>query len=142
MSLLTRITNLNRNFVRDSKTNAHTAVAGDVNPIIDWINERSDTTIASNTVTLSSNAGTLNKTSGVITTESLTTGGDTSVTFTITNNTVTPSSMILTVLSYSGAGVPVLKSVNPGNGSFTIVVRNVAPSTALNGAITIKFIVL
>lgn len=113
--------------------------ASDVNPIIDYLNDRkSDNT--TNVVTLSSNAGTLSKVYGTITTESLTTAAGSAQALTITNTLCTADSMVTAVISgYSGTGIPVISKITPASGSFVITVHNVAAAAALNAALTIKF---
>lgn len=86
---------------------------------------------------------TLNKQSGVITTVSSTLAAQGSATFTVTNSTVTASSVVLVSANYGGAGIAVA-SVNaaPGSGSFVVRIDNAHGTNALNGVIRIHFVVL
>jgi hypothetical protein len=87
---------------------------------------------------------TLNASAGVITTVSSTLAADTSATFTITNSNVQASSLVLAnVVNYSGTqGAPVLRVQNVTGGAFSVVLRNVDDTDALNGIMKIAFIVL
>lgn len=124
--------------------NNQPARASDVNPIINWINNISDTNTAANTVTTASGAATINTVSGTITTESLTTAADTTATATITNAFCTANSTVIVMISGGSftTGAPVIVRVVPSAGSFVISFRNVSASAALNGTLVFKFIIL
>jgi hypothetical protein len=141
---LNKITGANRNSVRTSLDNAQPAVGGDVNPIIDFVNNISSESTSVNTVTSASAAVTLNAISGTITTEGLTTAADTTATLTVTNAYCTTASTVLCTIAggTSTTGAQVLIKVVPSNGSFVISFRNVHASAALNGTLIFKFIIL
>jgi len=121
--------------------------ASDINPIIEWVNQRSDVTTAANTVTTAGTAGaqtaTLNTTSGTITTIATNTAAPGTTTITVTNNKCTTTSTVLCQITTANitGGVAVIQSVVPGNGSFVI---NMSNAVALTGTATfvIKFIIL
>ena len=122
------------------------ARASDVNQIISFLNNLSglNSTIASST----GNTQTINSVAGKFTTATLTTGptggvGSPVTSFTITNSLVKSTSMIIAVTqSYAGTtGQPSIIRVVPSDGSFIITVSNVGVAV-LNGAISVKFIVL
>lgn len=122
--------------------------ATDVNPIIDWINNRVDATTLLNTVTSSGGSaaaqtGTLNTISGTITSATLTNTINLKSTITITNAYCTANSTVLAVMSGAtvGTGALFIQSVVPSAGSFVITLSN---HTALTGtaSIIIKFIIL
>lgn len=118
--------------------------ASDFNPVVDWINNRSNEVTAANTATSSSAAATLNAVSGTITTESLTTAALTVATLTVTDSYCTANSTVLVQLvggSYT-AGVPVVVKVVPAAGSFVISFVNTHATNALNGTLKFKFIIL
>ena len=98
------------------------------------------------TGTASSNAVTINTLIGQITTETLTTNGDTTATdITLTNNKIKSGDTILAVLgdpnNSNGAAVLQAAFVSADNTAlFTI--RNVHASQALNAAFTITFMVI
>lgn len=89
-------------------------------------------------------AATLHKPAGTITTESLATAALTDISYVVTNNKVTASSIVLAQLSLgsNSAGSPVVLNVTPAAGSFTVVIRNAHASAALNGTLKINFAVL
>lgn len=120
------------------------ARASDVNPIIDFLNNRSGDITAVNTATSSSAAVTLNTVSGTITTEALTTAAVTTATLTVTNSSCTANSTVLVQLSGGSytTGVPIVVKVVPAAGSFVITFVNSHASAALNGTLIFKFIIL
>lgn len=103
--------------------------------------ERSRGTI---TATASSGAATLNKPLGVITSEAITTASGASYTLTLTNSTVSATSVVLasTNLGAGTGGTPCVTSVTPDDGSVVILVKNVHASAAFNAAIKVAFRVL
>lgn len=143
---LNLITNTNRNAVRTSLTNAQIAVGGDVNPIIEFVNDISSGSTAVNTVTTTgttAQTGTLNAISGTITSATLTVTAGQKTTFTITNSNCTANSTVLAVVSGAtvGTGAVYIQSVVPAAGSFVITLVN---GIVLTGtpSVTIKFIIL
>lgn len=100
------------------------------------------TNLDSGTVTGAALAATLSKTVGVVTTESMTTAGLATFTYTITNTKVAAVDVVLVNCSSTGAGIPVVSSVIPGAGSFTVVVYNAHATNAFNAAVKIYFKVI
>lgn len=126
--------------------NNQPARASDVNPVITWINNRSDTTTAANTATATgtttANTVTLNTISGTITTTSLTGLVNTATAITVTNANCTANSTVLVQVSggtYT-TGLPVVTSVVPSAGSFVINLQNILGT--FNGTVVVKFIIL
>lgn len=95
-------------------------------------------------VTAVSGAVTAIRRAGVITTASLTTAAGAIYTLTITNTKILASSIVLVsvALGSSSAGVPVLNSVTPADGSVVIKISNEHASAALNGTLKVSFFVL
>jgi hypothetical protein len=89
-----------------------------------------------------SQAATVHKPMGQVTSSTTDLAADTSETLTITNKHCKSDSLVLCEVSTSGTGTPVVSSVVPSNGLFTVVVRNVAPATALNAAYKVRFAIL
>lgn len=118
--------------------------SGDYNPVIDFINGTLGDYTAEQTVTTTALAGTLNKVSGTIITNGLTTAAGALDTITITNNLVSVTSNILVwvVDAADTAGLPVIIYTAASAGSFTITIGNAHSVNALDGPITLKFIVL
>ena len=144
---LNLITNTNRNAVRTSLANAQIAVGGDVNPIIEFVNDISSGSTAVNTVTTTgttAQTGTLNAISGTITSATLTATVNTKTTFTITNSNCTANSTVLAVVSGAtvGTGAVYIASVVPAAGSFVITIANGIALTGATPTVTIKFIIL
>jgi len=101
---------------------------------------------AASQTTSFTNGVTINSASGVITTVTATTSAGSSESFTVTNSTVSTSSVVLASIGdYSGTygtnGIPLLYVDSISNGSFSIRVYNAGASNALNGTLKIKFIV-
>lgn len=144
MSLLKLITTTNRNSVRNTLTNAHIAVAGDVNPVISYINDTFTPTTVTQDTSITTGV-TINSKSGVITTVALTTAaGAAESPFTVTNSTVTSSSVVLVSVEYANGktGFPVVAVEAVSNGSFALKVLNGKASGALNDVIKIHFLVV
>jgi hypothetical protein len=143
MALLQKIRTLSRRIVQleGGTGNNQPARASDVNPIITWVNDRSDINTVANVAT--GNTPTLNAISGTITTAALTTGAGGSQTITVTNAYSTANSTILAIVSSTSAttGVPTITRVTPSAGSFVVIVGN-AGTAVLNGTVTFKFIIL
>lgn len=112
--------------------------ASDINPVIDWINQRSDVNTAVNTAT--GNSVTLNTISGTVTSgvlATLTSLGNNDIT--VTNNKCTASSTVLVTVTATGTGTVAVAKVVASNGSFTVTFANIG---AITGTITFKFIIL
>lgn len=120
------------------------ARASDVNPIIDAVNGMGGDDL----VTASgSNTPTINNSTGKIVTASLTTAAATAATITLTNSVIkSTSNVVAWIENYSGTlvsnGIPVLVKVVPSTGSVALTFVNIHASNALNGTLTIRFIVL
>lgn len=143
---LNKITGANRNSVRTSLDNAQTAVGGDVNPIIDFVNSISSESTSANTVTTTgttAQTGTLNAISGTITSATLTNTVSTATSITITNAYCTTTSTILCQFSAAtvGTGGIFIQSVVASNGSFVINLYNPIALTG-TASVKIKFIIL
>lgn len=114
--------------------------ASDINPVINWINQRSDVTTAANVAT--GNTPTLNSISGTITTAALNTAAGGTTNITVTNSFCAANSTVLAIVSAtSSAGVPVVARVTPSTGSFVVTLVN-AGTVALDNTVTFKFIIL
>jgi hypothetical protein len=85
-------------------------------------------------------AATVNHTGGTITTEALVTAATADYSFTLTNNVISPGSIVLlSVGNGTNTTVPYyVHSVQVGNGSVTFKIRN-AGAGALNGTLIIYF---
>lgn len=148
MALLQKIKTISRRLVQleGGTGNNQPARASDVNPIIDWVNNRSDVTTVANAVTGSATAATLNAISGTVTTASLTTAAASAATvnYTVTDAYCTANSTVVVLVSGGSftTGVPHIVKVVPSAGSFVISFVNVHPSAALNGTVVFKFIIL
>ena len=143
---LNKISSANRAEVRSSLDEALPAVGGDVNPIVDWVNNISNEVTAVNTVTTTgttAQTGTLNTVSGTITTATLTVTVGQKTTVTITDSYCTANSTVIAVISGAtvGTGAIYIQSVVPAAGSFVITLVN---GVVLTGtpSVTIKFIIL
>lgn len=115
------------------------------------LNVRGQTTLESvsldkGTVTQTTNittSVTLNKAAGVITTVSSTLAANTSATFTVNNSVVKADSVVLgNVVNYGGTGSVTAHVHSVAAGSFSVVLRNVHDSAALNAAVKFAFSVL
>jgi len=106
----------------------------------------SSLTVDSGTKTASATTGaaTLSKNSGKITSEALTTAAGASYTLTLTNTEIAATSLIFASVGdgTNTQGTPVVGPINAGAGSATIEIKNDHASEALNGTITIDFLVL
>lgn len=88
---------------------------------------------------------TANAVSGIITTFTQTAGPGVSVTFAVTNNKVSSTSVILTSVSnYTGTtGTPIVQvDGGSGSGTFNVVVTNVHAADNLDGVVAISFLVV
>lgn len=96
--------------------------------------------LVNNTGTLSSDAATQNTLTGNITTEAKTTAVGASFTGTITNSTVSASSVIDAVVSSRTNTVPgaYVSAITPASGSFTVAITN-GGTAALNGTLQIAY---
>lgn len=117
----------------------------DVNPAITWINDRSDiTTVANSLVGGTSQAiYPASAISGTVTTGTLTTGGNSVLSYTVTNPACAVNSTVLVYIAGGNntTGVPVILRVTASAGSFLITVRNI-DAAAFNGNLIFKFIIL
>lgn len=120
--------------------------ASEFNPILDYLNYRMGETSASTDNSATGNSVTINKYSGKITTGTLTTAALGTQAITLTNSYITTSSNVIAwVENYSGTvvtnGIPIIFKSTPAAGSATITLLNLHAANALNGTVTIKFIV-
>jgi hypothetical protein len=150
MALLQKIRTLSRRIVQleGGTGNNQPARASDVNPIIDWINTRSDVNTVANTVTssggtINAQTGTLNAISGTVTTATLTVTAANKTVITITNAYCTANSTVMAVVSDAnvGTGAVYIASVVPAAGSFVITLVN-GITLAASSTANIKFIIL
>jgi len=90
-----------------------------------------------------SNVATFNSDAAVITTQSLTTAAQTTVSFTLNCSAVDPTSLVMASVGNgtNTTGVPTVATVTPGNGVVTLVVFNDAAAAAFNGTLKITLIV-
>jgi len=129
------------------------ARASDVNPLIDWVNNRSDVNTVANAATTSggsqtaqtlpTSAPSLNVISGTITTASLATTAATKTTITVADAYCTANSTVLAMITDAnvGTGAVYIASVVPAAGSFTITLVNGITLTG-TPTVRIKFIIL
>lgn len=128
--------------------NNQPARASDVNPILDWINNRSDVNTALNVVTTTGNttvqAATINAISGTITTVATATAAGPSVAITVTNAFCRANSTVLCqiVAANITGGTTIIQSVVPSNGSFVINLSNPTVISGGTQTFVIKFIIL
>ena len=96
------------------------------------------------TATAVAGAVTLNKTSGYIVSESLTTAAGATYTLTITNSAIVAVDTAFASVQMRGSttGLPHIATVSTSAGALTIVVRNAHASAALNGTISVSFLVI
>lgn len=150
MALLQKIRTISRRLVQleGGTGNNQPARASDVNPVIQWVNDRSDINTVANAVTTTgttAQVGTLNAISGTITSAALTVTAGQKTTFTITNAYCTANSTVVAVISdgsnIGAAGTVYVVSAAPAAGSFVITIAN---GVVLTGTPTvkIKFIIL
>lgn len=90
--------------------------------------------------TATTGAATMNRLRGTITSESLTTAAGSTYTLTLTNSSITATTVIAAnaFLGTSTQGTPQVVSVTPGSGSATVVVKNIHATQAFNGTIKIQ----
>jgi hypothetical protein len=138
---LNLITNTNRNAVRTSLANAQIAVGGDVNPIIELLNDIYDADQSVTQATNITTAVTLNALCGSVTTVSSTLAGAGTTAFTVNNSLVKTTSKVFVSLVYNGTGIPVVTVQSVANGSFVVEINNAAAATVLNSTLTINFLV-
>lgn len=96
---------------------------------------------APNTAAAAAGAATCNAGAGVVTSETVTTAAGATYTFTVTNNMVTTTDIVLANV-YNGSnttGTPTVATVLPGAGIFTAVVQNIHASVAFGGTIKLQF---
>lgn len=142
---LNKITGDNRNSVRTSLDNAQPAVGGDVNPIVDAINNLLTPGAVTQATSVTTGV-TLNSKSGVVTTVALTTAAGASAgPFKITNSTVTAGSVVLVSTEYANGktGFPVALVEAVALGSFNVRLKNITTSSeALNDVVKVHFLVV
>lgn len=138
---LNLITNTNRNAVRTSLANAQIAVGGDVNPIIELLNDIYDADQSVTQATNITTAVTLNALCGSVTTVSSNLAGAGTTAFTVNNSLVKTTSKVFVSLVYNGTGIPVVTVQSVANGSFVVEINNAAAATALNSTLTINFLI-
>lgn len=138
---LNLITNTNRNAVRTSLANAQIAVGGDVNPIIEFVNDIYDANQSVTQATSITTAVTLDALCGSVTTVSSTLAGAATTAFTVNNSLVKTTSKVFVSLVYNGTGIPVVTVQSVANGNFVVEINNAAASTALNSTLTINFLI-
>lgn len=95
------------------------------------------------TATSTAGAATVNTQIGQITTEALATAAGSTYTMTLTNSLIKATSVVQVSVGKGTAttGEPVVQYTTPAAGSCVILIRNVSAATALNGTITINFVV-
>jgi hypothetical protein len=140
MALLQKIKTISRRIyqLEGGTGNNQPARASDVNPIIDWVNNRSDVTTANNAAT--GNSVTLNSLSGTVTSgtlSTLTSLGSNSIT--VTNAYCTANSNVLITVTATGTGTVAVAKVVPAAGSFVATFANIG---AITGTLTFKYIIL
>jgi hypothetical protein len=121
--------------------------ASDFNPVLDFLNARLGEFSSSTDNSATGNSVTINKYSGKITTGTLTTAALGTQAITLTNSYIASTSNVIAwVENYSGTvvtnGIPMIFKSTPAAGSATITLINMHSANALNGTVTIKFIVL
>jgi hypothetical protein len=150
MALLQKIKTISRRIyqLEGGTGNNQPARASDVNPIIQWVNDRSDVNTATNAVTssggtINAQTGTINAISGTITTATLTTTAANKTTITITDAYCTANSTVMAVIANAnvGTGAVYIASVVPAAGSFVITLVNGITLTGTPTAV-IKFVIL
>lgn len=140
---LNKISSANRAEIRSSLDNALPAVGGDVNPIVDYINNSFTPSTVTQATSITTGV-TLNSKSGVITTVSTTlAAGASASAFTLTNSTITSSSVILTNCEQGATGSSVNALVSSiANGSCNITLTNVGGTTTGAATVKIHFLVI
>lgn len=142
---LNKVTQNNRNAVCNTPDNAHIARGGDVNPIVDAMNDLLTAGAVTQATSVTTGV-TLNSKSGVVTTVALTTAAGASAgPFKITNSTVTAGSAVLISTEYAkdktGFPVAIVEAVTAG--SFSVRLKNITTSTeALNDVVKVHFLVV
>lgn len=94
--------------------------------------------------TSNTTAVTITTQAGIITTQSMNTGADSALQFTINHPDVTASNVVLAnLMNYAGsAGLPSLYIDNTTTGSFVATIQNHHASAALNGSVKISYFIL
>lgn len=95
------------------------------------------------TATGAAGAVTLHRLTGKITTESLNTAADTTLTYTLTNTHIKATDMVFVSIARGTltTGSPVVEAVTPANGSVVILIRNVSAAAAFNGTLVLSFFI-
>jgi hypothetical protein len=96
------------------------------------------------TGTTSSSAVTINGYTGLITTEALSTAAGAVETITLTNNKIDSGDAVYCTVANgtNSAGIPMVATVTPADGSCTIVIMNNHASAAVSGTLLVGFIVM
>lgn len=92
--------------------------------------------------TSSSTGVTLHKLTGQITTVALTTAAAAEEAFTVTNDLVAATDVVVLTTTYAGAGTPIVYCKKVAAGSFDIGITNVHASNALNAVMVLNFVVI
>ena len=83
---------------------------------------------------------TLTAKSGIIVTTTVATATLGSFSFIASNANITPSTIVNTSLQgYGGTGIPIVSATSVTAGSFTVVVNNAHPTTALSAGMKISY---
>lgn len=84
---------------------------------------------------------TANTVSGIITTKALTTAAGSSYTFTLENSLISATTKLFVQVSggTKTTGLPLITVANPGSGSASITITNVAPLVSFDGTIEMSF---
>lgn len=114
------------------------------NGVITAINTGMPTAAVNQTATGSAGAATLNGARGTVTTEALTTAAGATFTETLTNSSITAASQVLVTIGNgtNSTGQPALATVTPAAGSVVLKIQNIHATVALNGTLTVSFLVV
>ena len=94
-------------------------------------------------ITNATTAVTLNAAAGVITTVELSTVANGDSSFLVNNSHVAANSVVLvSVLDYTGTGLPIVTVDGAVSGGFTVTVANGSATAALNAVMKISFLVI
>lgn len=93
-------------------------------------------------ITSASTGVTLNQFCGQITTVALTTAAAAEERFTVTNNKVAATDVVVLSSTYNGAGTPAFAVCNVTAGAFDVVITNLHAANAFNAAMVLNFVVI
>ena len=93
-------------------------------------------------ITSAATGVTLNAPCGQITTVALTTAAAAEEEFTVTNDQVAATDVVVLSTTYAGAGTPMVSVKGVAAGSFKVVITNVHAANALNALAVINFAVI